>query len=201
MIYIEYFSRRAGVSVDNFHRGVIAGQSNWEREHPEDKLVWSAGRTWRMGPGPGYIGAWWTPGPGFGRIDYWDKVFRSGNAGGTEDAFQNVATIDVAGCYEPLIEPVVASHGTYYAEFFRMTADASRTVELYRKRRAAHGSFTLNMLVNRIGRLGPEPGGLAVWTVPSFASLTEIASELVSTEHPLVLVAAGTYADVGSEIL
>lgn len=201
MIYIEYITRRPGVAIEIFHRGVVAGQTGWEREHPEDRLLWSAGRTWRMGPGPGYIGAWWTPGSGLGRIDYWDRVFRSGKAGGTEDPFQEVATIEAAGCYEPLLQPVIASDGTYYAEFFRMTGDSVSIAGLYRERAARHTSFTLNMLVHRVGKLGPEPGGLAVWTIPDFASLGDIATELDGMAHPLEPISAGTYADVGSEIL
>ncbi len=201
MIYIEYISRRPGVDIEGFHRGVIEGQSGWEREHPEDRLLWSAGRTWRLGPVPAYIGAWWTAGYGLERFDYWDKVFRSGKADGTEDPFQRVATIDAAGCYEPLIEPVVASRGTYYAEFFRMTADALRVADFFKKRTARHKSFTLNILVHQTGKLGPEPGGLAVWTIPDFASLAVIASELDGMVDPIELVSAGTYADVGREIL
>ncbi|MBI4305863.1 MAG: hypothetical protein HY678_06040, partial [Chloroflexi bacterium] len=126
MIYIEYFSRRAGVPLMKFHEAVIAGQQGWANAHSEDRLVWSAGRTWRMGPEPEYMGVWWTPGSGFDRIDEWDRIFRSGEAAGFEDPFGEVARIDAAGCYEPLLEPVSANGGTYYAEFFRLTATRAR---------------------------------------------------------------------------
>ena len=50
-------------------------------------------------------------------------------------------------------------------------------------------------------KLAPEPGGLAVWTVPNFAALDSIATELDEPDIPISLSAAGTYADFGSEIL
>ena len=107
----------------------------------------------------------------------------------------------MAGCYTPLLEPVPARNGTYYAEFFaaRDTADAVRG--FYESRAKQHPEFTLNLLVQRIGMLAPEPGGLAVWTIPDFAALDSVATELDGINAPIRLFAAGTYADFGKEIL
>jgi hypothetical protein len=77
----------------------------------------------------------------------------------------------------------------------------AQVVDFYQGRAARHPELTLNLLVKRIGRLGPEPGGLAVWTIPDFASLRGIAGELDQVEEPVALVTAGTYTDVGREIL
>lgn len=201
MIYIEYISRRPGVPLADFHRAVISGQQGWADNHRDDHLVWSAGRTWRLGPEPEYVGVWWTPGSGFDRIDYWDGVFRHGEAEGFEDPFQKVARIDVAGCYEALQEPVPASGGTYYAEYFRMTGDPAAVRDLYKNRQRSPGGMQLNLLVHRIGKLGPEPEGLAVWTIPDFSALADLATQLDDIREPVELVTAGTYADIGQEIL
>ena len=40
-----------------------------------------------------------------------------------------------------------------------------------------------------------------MWTIPNFAVLESIASELDGVREPIELVSAGTYADVGREIL
>jgi hypothetical protein len=111
-----------------------------------------------------------------------------------------------AGCYRarrvgggaPAAAPPVRS---YYLELFQATGDLDAVARLYEQRAERHARARLHLLLHRIGRLGPEPGGLAVWALPSFAALGDVAEELDGVAEPLRLVAAGTYADVGEEIL
>ena len=201
LIYIEYISRRPGVDMADFRAGVATGQEGWDSGYGEDQLVLNIGRTWRLGPEPEYLAVWYSPQASFDRIDAWDRIFRSGEADPVERPFYQVARIDVAGCYAPLVEPVHARNGTYYAEFFRVHADLDTVRNFYTARTQRHPHFTLNLLVSRIGKLGPEPGGLAIWQIPNFAALGEIAGELDGVRQPVELVAAGTYADFGHEIL
>jgi hypothetical protein len=205
VIYIEYFSRRPDVDLAEFHRSVGQGQEGWGSAYREDRLVWHAGRTWRMGPEPEYVAVWHSPDFGFDRIDAWDAIFRGGGAERHERVFRRVARIEAAGCYRALREPVEAPAAppvrSYYAELFRATGDLEAVAAFYEQRARRHERLRLHLLVHRIGRLGPEPGGLAVWTLPDFAALSGIAEELDGVAEPLQLVAAGTYADVGQEIL
>ena len=200
LVYIEYISRLPGIDLETFRAQAAQGQEGWDSGY-EDELVLSLGRTWRLGPDPGYMTVWHTRNAGLDRIDAWDRIFRSGEADDLEQPFFQVARIDVAGCYNPLLEPVPARNGTYYAEFFAAydTADAVRS--FYESRAKQHPEFTLNLLVQRIGKLAPEPGGLAVWTIPDFAALDSVATELDGVNAPIRLAAAGTYADFGREIL
>lgn len=200
LVYIEYISRLPGIDLETFRAQAAQGQEGWDSGY-EDELVLSVGRTWRLGPDPGYMTVWHTPTAGLDRINAWDRIFRSGEADDLEQPFFQVARIDVAGCYDPLLEPVPARNGTYYAEFFAAhdTADAVRS--FYESRAKQHPEFTLNLLVQRIGKLAPEPGGLAVWTIPDFAALDSVATELDGVNAPVRLFAAGTYADFGREIL
>ena len=200
LVYIEYISRLPGIDLETFRAQAAQGQEGWDSGY-EDELVLSVGRTWRLGPDPGYMTVWHTPTAGLDRINAWDRIFRSGEADDLEQPFFQVARIDVAGCYDPLLEPVPARNGTYYAEFFAAhdTADAVRS--FYESRAKQHPEFTLNLLVQRIGKLAPEPGGLAVWTIPDFAALNSVATELDGINAPIRLAAAGTYADFGREIL
>ncbi|MDE2809296.1 MAG: hypothetical protein OXN90_12835 [Gemmatimonadota bacterium] len=200
LVYIEYISRLPGIDLETFRAQAAQGQEGWDSGY-EDELVLSVGRTWRLGPDPGYMTVWHTRNAGLDRIDAWDRIFRSGEADDLEQPFFQVARIDVAGCYDPLLEPVPARNGTYYAEFFSAhdTADAVRS--FYESRAKQHPEFTLNLLVQRIGKLAPEPGGLAVWTIPNFAALDSVATELDGVNAPIRLAAAGTYADFGREIL
>jgi hypothetical protein len=201
LVYVEYLSRRPGVDLGEFHRVVIEAQEAWDAGYGEDRLVWSAGRTWRLGPEPEYVHVWHSPGQGLERLDGWERVFRGGEAERHERTVGRVSRIDRAGCYTALLEPVLARGGPYYAEFFRATGESAAVRAFYQRRARGHPRLTLNLLAHRLGRLAPAPGGLAVWTIPDFASLAEIAGELDAVREPIVLVDAGTYADTGREIL
>lgn len=231
MIYIEFTSRRPqpGLRLDDggaptlesfesqlerFHRAVLAEQSGWESGWPDDRMILSIGRTWRLGPEPEYLTVWHSPGAGLGRLGDWDKAIRSGEAGEIEKPFRQLARIDRAGCYESLIDPIrqpvrsaVAAgdagtqRGIYYAEYFEPAGSEDEIRGLYLKRAAAHGDLTLALCIVRIGKLAPDPGGLAVWTLPAYSALATIARDLDGTSVPVRLVAAGIYNDVGREIL
>lgn len=200
MIYIEYFRRRPEVSVEDFHARVAQGLA-WESEYSEDRLILKAGRTWRLGSLPEYFIVWHTPGAGFERFEAWEKAFRSGEADKFEHPFLSAARVEFAGCYEELREPVRVRGDLYYAEFFRPRAERPAVTNFFAERARKHADLSLNLLIDRIGRLGPEPGGLAVWTVPSFAALEGIARELDGVREPIELTSAGTYTDIGNEIL
>ena len=200
LVYIEYISRLPSVDLETFRVQAAQGQEGWDSGY-EDELVLSVGRTWRLGPDPGYMTVWHTRNAGLDRIDAWDRIFRSGEADALEQPFFQVARIDVAGCYDPLLEPIPARNGTYYAEFFAARDTAATVRSFYESRAKQHPEFTLNLLVQRIGKLAPEPGGLAVWTIPDFAALDSVATELDEVNAPIRLAAAGTYADFGKEIL
>ncbi|HVF07512.1 MAG TPA: hypothetical protein VNC60_02950, partial [Actinomycetota bacterium] len=111
--------------------------------------------------------------------------------------------IDRAGCYDPLIEPVPGSKGRYYAEWFDRAPGAHRdaVIDLFESRRKEHPQLELNLLVDRIGALGPDPRGLAVWGVGSWGAVDEIARDLDGIDDPIRLVTASFYADFGQEQL
>ncbi len=201
LVYIEYFSRRPGVGLEEFRAAAAQGQEGWDAAYGEDQLVLSLGRTWRLGPEPEYLAVWYSPKAGLERLDAWDRIFRSGAADRMEQPFFRVARIDAAGCYEPLVEPMRRRDGTYYAEFFCARGDREAIRAFYLERASRHPGFTLALLVLRLGKLGPDPGGLAVWAIPDFASLEQIAREPEGVQQPVELVMAGTYAEFGREIL
>jgi hypothetical protein len=203
LVYIEYISRRPGVSLEAFHEVAGRGQTGWAGEYEDDRLVLNLARTWRMGPEPEYVAVWYNPAAGLERIGEWERIFTSGEAAHFEEPFKLAARIDVAGCYEPLAEPTPGRGGPYYAEFFEREADSTReaVASFFAERRAGHPDLELNLLVERIGRLGPDPRGLAVWSLPSYGALDGIARELDGRNGPVRLVNAALYADLGNEIL
>ena len=218
MIYIEFTARRpqSGLrerddgslelepfesELARFHRAVLAGPSGWEGGWSEDRMILSIGRTWRLGPEPEYLTVWHTPAKGLERIDEWDRTFRSGAADAIEKPFSELARIERAGCYEALLPPIRQREGAYYVEYFEPNGPNDEIREAYAARAAAHRELTLALCCVRIGKLAPAPGGLAAWTLPSYAALAGIARELDGTIAPVRLATAGVYNDVGAEIL
>jgi hypothetical protein len=201
LVYIEYISRRSGVSLEAFHEVAGRGQTAWAGEYGDDQLVLNVGRTWRIGPEPEYVAVWFNAAADLERIADWERIFTSGEAARFEEPFKLAARIDAAGCYEPLLDPVPGAGGPYYAEFFEPAPDTSGDVRSFFDERRSKSGLELNLLVERIGRLGPDPAGLAVWSLPSYSTLATVARELESVTEPVRLVSAALYADLGKEIL
>lgn len=203
LVYIEYISRRPGVGLHEFHAVAGGGQTGWAGEYDDDVAVLNVGRSWRIGPEPEYLCAWYSRDAGMERIDEWERVFRSGDADNFEEPFRLAARIDAAGCYEPLLEPIVGSKGRYYAEWFDVAEDADHDAvrDSFDERRGRHPDMELNLLVDRIGHLGPDPRGLAVWGVDAWGAIEGIARDLDDATEPIRLVTASFYADFGTEQL
>ena len=203
LIYIEFISRRPGVGIHEFHKVVGGGQTGWEGGFGEDVTVVNIGRTWRIGPEPEYLCAWHTPGSGLDRIDFWERTFRSGEVDALEEPFRLAGRIDRAGCYDPVLDPVVGSKGRYYVEWFEPSPGATNEeiADWYTGRRAVHPAHELNLVCLRIGQLGPDPRGIAVWGVDSWGGCDVIARELDGVDQPVRLVTASFYADFGEETL
>jgi hypothetical protein len=203
-LYVEYIRRREGVPLESFHQIAGRGQGGWAERYREDQIILNIGRTWRIGPEPAYICIWDSPGKGLERLGEWEEIFGSGEADDLEKAFDAVGRIDEAGVYEPLREPEPGHGPLYYGEFFELTEGATResVVAFFEERCRAHPDLVLNVLGDRIGKLGPEPRGIAFWQLPSYEALAPIAVELdQAPEAPIKLVRSGLYADLGREVL
>jgi hypothetical protein len=203
LVYIEYISRRPGVSLEAFHALAGHGQTGWAGDNPEEVLLANLGRTWRTGPEPEYLAFWYTPGQGLDRFDDWEEIFRSGEADEFEEPFKIAARIDKAGSYDPLIEPTPVSTERVYIEFFDIAEGSTRddVRASYEERAGSHPELKLNFVLDRIGRLGPDPRGLAGWGLPSWAHLEEIVRDLDGSDAPVRLVNAGMYSEFGRETL
>lgn len=202
LVYVEFISRRPGVSLDTFHTLLKSSQDDWAAEQTDDVIVAKLGRTYRLGPDPEYLYAWWVPRHGLERLDEWESAFAS--AGDTIGAsIEAIGRIDRAGCYDPLEEPIVATSERYYLERLDFAPGATRedVRALYAERRAKHPELTLNLLIDRIGGLAPDPRCLALWSLPSWGDLEGVARDLEDIDHPVRLVTASTYSVIGKETI
>jgi hypothetical protein len=202
LVYIEFKSRRPTTDLEYFHKIANRNYLGWADEHPEDVLVLNLARTWRIGPDPEYVIVYYTANGGLERLGAWEQVFKSGQADHLEAASRLAGRIDRAGCYIPLIEPRRGDRGPYYAELFEFAPGAAREAVSahYRAREQRHPQLQLNLLVDRIGKLGPDPRGIAIWELPGYEALEPIATELDS-QAPIKLVDAALYANCGEEVL
>jgi hypothetical protein len=203
LVYVEYISRRAGVSIEAFHFATGRGQYGWSDEHSDDTLLLNLGRTFRVGPEPEYVAVWYSPGFGLERIGDWERIFGSGEADHLEETFRLAARIDTAGCYEPLLEPVRGREGLYYGEYLDFAPGVGRdeVAAFFEARRSRHDGLTLNLLCDRIGGLGPDPRCLAFWTAPGWDALDDVVRELAGSDVPVRLVHGALYRDLGAETL
>jgi hypothetical protein len=182
------------------HR-LLRALGDWASQHPEDVLLLNIARTFRLGPEPPYLTVWQSQ---LERLEEWERFLKSSEANLFVPANLLSNRIDVAGCYTALLEPRVGRRGPYYAEFFELASPStplSDVAEFFDRRRGQHNDFTLHLLVHRIGKLAPDPGGICVWAVPDYRALETVASELDGVEDPVRLIRAGLYHDVGEEIL
>jgi hypothetical protein len=199
LIYIEYISRRPGISLESFHKIMRLGPGGWASDHSDDAALLILGRTWRLGPEPEYMCVWHSPEFGLERLDDWERVFRSGEADVHQEPFDLAARIDRAGCYEPLIEPRASASERFYAEFFDWRPGAERDA-VAAHFTGRHDEAELCVLLDRIGHLGPDPRGLAIWALPAWSALEGIARD-PAPAGPVRTVTAGLYSPVGREIL
>jgi hypothetical protein len=188
MYYIEFYDRRPGVTLDRFHSVVTTNFAKWSSRYPEDELVANIGRTWRMGPYP-YVLVWGCS--GFDRLAEWDEIFQTGTMAEIEDPVVEVLATFAAGFYRDVGPPLPRpASGPFFLEIFRPQDAAADDFA----RRAEQAGVELTLLIERIGLLGPEPGGLALFSLTSLAQIDRLV------DAPGHATAAGCYAVVGNEI-
>jgi hypothetical protein len=202
-VYVEYISRRPNVALADFRAIARRSQGGWAEQYERDKLLLNVGRTWRVGPEPEYVAVWCSYDAGIERLADWERAFGSGDADSLEKPMELAARLDRAGCYEPLLEPSAHRGGRYYAEYFDF-ADGTTREEIadYFDARRERSELKLPVLIDRIGKLGPDPRGLAFWVLSSYADLDRLAREVDEEPGaPIRLVTSALYAELGEEVL
>lgn len=190
LVYLEFIRRQPGASLDEFHR--IAGTSfrEWSERYPEDELLLNLGRTWRLGPYP-YLLGWRCR--GIDRLDEWNEIFGSGTVDDIESPILDVMATEASGFYREVVRAPAALEGdAYYVETFRPYSGAA---DAYRARAERHGS-EVALLLERVGRFGPEPGGVALLSLGALSDVMRLQADV-----PAGTVDVGLYAPTGREIL
>ncbi|HZT17809.1 MAG TPA: hypothetical protein VFA23_00325 [Dongiaceae bacterium] len=199
MIYVEFIERDRFMPIEIFRR--LGDQSSWTAA--EDQLVGSFGRTMRLGPIPGYLAFWRCK--GMARMDEWEAHFRTPEAQRdiAEQATHRAIHLQHAGCYDELAGETAVDRGMLFCiEYFAAPSRTSdeEVLRHYRARAARQPAARLSFLLRRIGRLGPDPGALAVWSLADYVAL-EAFERAREDDDPLRPAAVGVYRWFGREIL
>lgn len=198
LVYIEYRRRHDGVTPDEYAAwfGRDTGRVSGETE-TDDRLLYNLARTWRLGDGPPYLMIYHTERFGLERLDAWQETWTSGDERieAISARSAGLGWVERAGCYRPLRAPVPGHPGPYYLEAFTRTAadDAAVVDEL----EAGEGDLPLLLALDRLGHLGPDPGGIALWGLPDFAALETFVGAGRTT---VAVTGAAVYAALGSEV-
>lgn len=196
MIYAEFIERDRRIPLE-IHQ-VFSRQDQWSGEG--DEKVVNIARTKAIGPPPAYLCCWRIK--DISRMDEWEAHFRSPEARQDVAEWATYHALDFqrAGLYDEVIETTMPAEGLHFVEFFR-PGEALVDEEIRRhfaERGRTHSAARVNALMRRVGLLGPDPGGIAIWTFPSYVALEAMARE-VHGESLLKPTAAGLYRNIGQE--
>lgn len=190
LVYLEFIRRRPGASLEEFHRIATTSFPEWSERYQEDDLVLNLGRTWRLGPYD-YLLGWRCR--GIDRLDEWNEIFGSGDVDDIENPILDAMITDEAGFYREVVPASARLEAkAYYLETFEPHAG---TADAYRRRAERHGA-ELALLIERVGRLAPEPGGIALLALGALSDVMGLQEDVPSST-----VDIGLYAPTGREIL
>jgi hypothetical protein len=199
MIFVEYIRPVPGMpaSLARHH-----APQDWSS--PEDVKFANLGRTMKLGPEPIQM-CWWQI-SGFARIDAWEQHMKT-DAGRLYRAESPVpAALDFYrfGVYDLVHGDRPPAGKLHVVEFFDADAIGGdpllSALEIRRQRYAGKSQATcLSAVVTRIGKLGPAPGGIAVWSTDSYVSAEPLLRDLAGQASTHV-IDVGIYRDIGNEI-
>ncbi len=200
MIYVEYIERDRHMPVEIFRQ--LGDQSQSWVEPDADRMILQLGRTLRFGPDPTYLAFWRIA--GLERLDDWETYFSSPDwhDNARSQAMHRAIHIQRAGLHDELIDPVEAGDGVHAVEFVDAPHSTTDTAlqDHYAARAAHHTNGILNLLLRRVGVVGPDPAHLAVWTFPSYVAMDEFLRR--DADGPAInVVSFGIYRRLGDEIL
>lgn len=192
MIYAEFITRDRNLPLEMFRH---FGRQDWQSD--KDTLVANLGRTMKIGPEPQAL-CWWKI-AGMVRMDEWEAHFKTaeGRLYMAESPVARALNFYRCGLYDIVSGGDPVGPGLHVVEFFD---PEGRTAEQLRESFGARldRRGALAAILTRIGLLGPDPGGMALWTFPDYVSAEPF---LRAASGPTCRVhAVGLYRNIGDEI-
>jgi len=197
MIYIEYMEHDRSIPLELFQ---ARGDQPWRPESKYDSIdhpIAVLGRTLSLGPHPPYMAIWRCR--TLEKLDEWESYFKA-RQNLHQAASRNAIHLSNAGCYKEAFSGPPIGGGIQYIEYFAFGLNHSENeiAHCFRKRMMIHRNGILYFVLCRMGPLGPDPGGLAIWSFENHAEIEEIV--LDGKRHTDIdIVTAGIYRKLGEE--
>lgn len=199
-MYVEFIERNRFMPIEIFR--FLGDQASSWVEGARDRMVLQLGRTLRLGPHPSYLAFWKID--GLERLDDWEDYFTADTypLNRRSNAMHRAIHIQRGGLYDEVAEVLPVGEGVHYIEYFdaHPAVENAAVAKVFQDRAHRHAKGTLNLVLRRIGLLGPDPAHLAVWTFPSHAALDDVLRDQPEG-GPACMVTAGVYRRLGNEVL
>lgn len=195
MIYAEYVDRDRSVPWEIFRHH---GRQDWVADG--DVMVANLGRTMRLAPVPCYM-CWWQI-RSIARMDEWEDHFRTpeGQLYLAHSPVGKALNFFRCGLYDEIFGEGQVPSGLHLVEFFNADGvEADRLRGHFQARSEKAPAGRLIYVVNRLGLLAPDPGGMALWTFGSYVE-AEPFLRLRQDHGPVRMVEAGLYRNFGDDI-
>lgn len=196
MIFAEYIEHDPAVPFQLFRHH---GRQDWVGER--DRLIANLGRTMRLGGEPHYL-VWWQI-KGFERIDEWETFFRTpeGRLYTAETPVPRAVRFTRNALFDVVLGSDNVPPGLHLLELFQaddLTHEALRGA--FQARARAVAPAQLLYVLKRVATLAPDPGGMALWTFPSYAAAEPFLRAAPPPGFPAILT-SGFYRNFGDEIV
>jgi hypothetical protein len=196
VIYVEFIECDRWMPAEIFH--LLGDQETSWVEGAVDRMVLQLGRTLYLGPRPSYLCLWDIP--DISRLDSWEAYFQSAAArqNRRSQAMHRAIHISRAGLYDALLQESDTAASLYVVEQCADRGGQGEVRAIFAERSARYAQPRLIFLLQRLGRLGPDPGLMAIWGAPSWSA----AEPLIGTPErtDLDLVEVGIYRRFGEEV-
>lgn len=192
MIYAEFIARDRALPPEMFRH---FGRQDWQSD--KDVMVANLARTMKIGPGPQAM-CWWKI-SGFERLDEWEAHFRTpeGRLYMAESPVARALDFYRAGLYDVVVGEGAVPPALHLVEFFDPAGRGAEEIwAIFAGRDGGDGR--LAYLLTRAGLLGPNPGGIALWSFSSYVSAERFARS--ATPAACAVREVGFYRDFGEAI-
>ena len=166
LVYIEYISRRPGVSLEAFHALAGHGQTGWAGDNPEEILLANLGRTLADRAGARVPRLLVHAGAGTRPLRRLGADLPLGRGRRVRGAVQDRRPHRRGGLLRPADRAQAGRSRAGLHRVLRHRAGSDSRRRAARPTRSGadgHPELKLNFVLDRIGRLGPDPRGLAAW--------------------------------------
>ncbi len=194
LMFVEYIGRPHGVPIDLFHSHA---QQDWPAS--EDVVVANLARMNKLGPEPHYM-CWWGI-KSLARVDEWRAYYNSeaGRLHLAESGDAKVLDFQQHGLFDIVHGSGVVGGGLHIAEFFDADHLPNAAIaDAFNTRAVSAAPGRLAYVLQRLGLLAPDPGGIALWTFPSLAAAEPFLRAPLPRDG-VTVSARGVYCPMGEE--